>query len=65
MDMLSTMEQWLSENLSYSTLIGIIIGSALGLIVWALVLVREDTIILNNAHHSHVYCLLSCTVFFV
>lgn len=40
MDVLSTVEQWLNANFSYSTLIGIILVSALGLIVWALVLVR-------------------------
>ena len=42
MDVLSTMEQWLSANFSSSTLIGIIIASALGLIVLAFVLVRGD-----------------------
>lgn len=42
MDVLSTMEQWLSANFSSSTLIVIIIASALGLIVWAFVLVSGD-----------------------
>ena len=42
MDVFSTMEQWLTANFSYSTLIGIIVVSGLGLLIWALVLVRRD-----------------------
>ena len=42
MDVFSTMEQWLSANFSSSALIGIIVVSTLGLILWALVLVRAD-----------------------
>ena len=42
MDVFSTMEQWLSANFSSSSLIGIIVVSTLGLVLWVFVLVRTD-----------------------
>ena len=42
MEVFFSMEQWLSANFSYSALIGIIVVSTLGLVLWALVLVRTD-----------------------
>ena len=56
MDVVSVWERLLTGNVSSSELIGIAVGLGLGLLVWAVVLVRVFfflvVVILNSAHHT-------------